>query len=73
VTFSGINDGRTTTHPAIRYPAYRELANKLRGIADQSSVPEARQKILNLASLYEVRANQLDMRSPPEDFSQDPC
>ena len=52
---------------------YRELANKLRGIADQSSVPDARQKILNLASLYEVRANQLDTRSPPEDFSQDPC
>jgi hypothetical protein len=53
---------------------YRELANKLRGIARQSSVPDARQKILNLASWYDVRANHLDTRSPPEEFAaEDPC
>jgi len=52
---------------------YRELANKLRGIARQSSVPDARQKILNLASWYEVTANHLDKRGTAAGSAEDPC
>jgi hypothetical protein len=48
---------------------YRELANKLRGIACQCRFPDARQKILNLASSYEGRANHLDTRSPREGYA----
>jgi len=51
---------------------YQELANKLRGIARQSRSPDAQQKILKLASWYEVRANHPDTQSPPEGFSRDP-
>jgi hypothetical protein len=73
VTFSGINDGSTTTIRPLDTRRYRELANKLRGIAGQSSVPDARQKILNLASWYEVRANQLDTRGTAAGSAEDPC
>ncbi len=53
---------------------YRELASKLRDIARQCRFPGARQEILYLASRYEVRANHLDTRSPPEDFAaEDAC
>ena len=55
---------------------YRELASKLRGIARQSRLPGTREKILNLASWYEVRSifysnpaatlrNQLIFRNAP--------
>ena len=52
---------------------YRELANKLRGIAGQSCSPDARQKIFNLASWYEVRANHLDTRGTETGIPQDAC
>ena len=52
---------------------YRELATKLRDIARQCRFPGARQEILDLASRYEVRANHLDTRSPPEGSAQDAC
>ena len=59
--------------PRLGSQHYRELATKLRDIARQCRFPGARQEVLDLASRYEVRADHLDMRSPPEDFSQDPC
>jgi hypothetical protein len=52
---------------------YREVATKLRDLARQCRFPGTRQEILELASRYEVRANHLDTRSPPEDLAQDPC
>jgi hypothetical protein len=52
---------------------YREMATKLRELARQCRFPGARQEILDLASRYEVRADHLDTRSPPEDFAQEPC
>jgi hypothetical protein len=41
---------------------YRELANKHRTIARQCQSPGARQRILDLASWYEGKANHLDTR-----------
>jgi len=41
---------------------HRELAEKLRKIAHQCRSPEARQKILDFALRYEVRADHLDKR-----------
>ena len=41
---------------------YRELAGKHRNIARQCQSSGARQKILDLASWYEDRANHLDTR-----------
>jgi hypothetical protein len=53
---------------------YRELASKLRDLARQCRFPGARQEILNLASRYEVRADHLDTRGPPEGYAaQDDC
>ena len=59
--------------PRLDSQHYRELASKLREIARQCRFPGARQEILDLASRYERRANHLDTRSPPDDFTQDPC
>jgi hypothetical protein len=39
---------------------YRELASKHRNIASQCQSPGARQRILDLVSWYEGRANHLD-------------
>jgi len=62
-----------TRAPRLDSQHYRELAIKLRDIARQCRFPGARREILDLASRYEVRADHLYTRSPPEDFSQDPC
>ena len=62
-----------TAGPRLDSQHYRELASKLQDIARHCRFPGARQEILALASRYEVRADHLDTRSPPEDFSQDPC
>ena len=42
---------------------YREIASKLRDIARQCRFPGARQEILDLASRYERRADNLDARN----------
>jgi hypothetical protein len=42
---------------------YREIAGKLRDIARQCRFPGARQEILDLASRYERRADNLDARN----------
>jgi hypothetical protein len=42
---------------------YREIASKLRDIARQCRFPGARQEILDLASRYERRADNLAARS----------
>jgi hypothetical protein len=44
---------------------YREIASKLRDIARQCRFPGARQEILDLASRYERRADNLDTRNAP--------
>ena len=51
---------------------YQELASKLRGIARQSRSPGAREKILKLASLYDVRANHLDTQNSAASSAKDP-
>jgi hypothetical protein len=52
---------------------YRELASKLRGIARQSRLPGARQKILDLALRFEGRADHADRRGPTKDFPTTPA
>ena len=42
---------------------YRVIASKLRDIARQCRFPGARQEILDLASRYERRADNLDARN----------
>jgi hypothetical protein len=42
---------------------YRELVSKLRDIARQCHFPGARQEILDLASRFERRAEDLDARN----------
>ena len=42
---------------------YREMARKLRVLAREFRFPGARQELLNLASRYERRAENLDARS----------
>ena len=66
-------EGPGTDAPRLDSQHYRELAAKLRDIARQCRFPGARQEILDLASRYEVRANHLDTRSPPEGSAQDAC
>ena len=54
VTFSGINDGRTTTHPAIRYPAIPGAGGN---IARQSSAPDRDRRYST--SLLGTRSGQI--------------
>jgi hypothetical protein len=51
---------------------YRELEAKLRDLARQCRFPGARQEILELASRYEIRADHLDARSPPDGPADEP-
>ena len=43
---------------------YREIARKLRGIAQEFRFAEGRQEILELAGRYEGTAGHLDPRTP---------
>jgi len=43
---------------------YREIARKLRGIAQECRFAEGRQELLDLAVRYEGTADHLDPRSP---------
>ncbi len=50
---------------------YREIGSKLRDIARQCRFPGARQEILDLASRYERRADNLDARNARAGSDQD--
>jgi hypothetical protein len=43
---------------------YREIARKLRGIAQECRFPKSRQELLDLAGRYERRADHFDQRTP---------
>ena len=45
---------------------YREMAQKLRELAREFRFPGARKELLNLASRYERRADNLDERTATE-------
>jgi hypothetical protein len=50
---------------------YREIARKLREIARECRFPGARREILDLASRYDRRADNLDARSAQAGSGQD--
>jgi hypothetical protein len=43
---------------------YRELAARLRDIAGECRLPDEQEEFLQLAALFDRRAEQLDRRSP---------
>ena len=50
-------------HHVLPSEDYRQLANRLRGLARETSRPFARQELLRLSGIYARRAEHLDRRT----------
>jgi len=68
---TGVNEFRANTpgvmldHPDHPPPSedYRQLAHRLRELAQETSRPYARQELLRLSGIYDRRAEHLDGRA----------